>query len=68
MTSMDGRVSKLEDKVDTHLRESGEVREAIRELHKAVDTISSRMWKALFGSVLTLISVIGFLLRVTLWK
>jgi hypothetical protein len=66
--SLNERLSKVEDKIDTHLKESGEVREAIKELHKAVDTISNRMWSAMGVSVLTLISMIGFLLKLTLWR
>lgn len=66
--SMDSRVSKLEAKIDSHLLESGEVREAIRELKGSVDTISSRMWGVMVGSVSTLILVVGFLLKVTLWR
>lgn len=66
--SLDSRVTKLETKIDSHLLESGEVREAIKELKHSVDAISSRMWGALVGSVSTLLLVVGFLLKVTLWR
>lgn len=68
MNGHEGRISKLEDKVDTHLQESGEIREAIEGLQKAVDIISGRMWGAVVGSVSTLICAVAFLLKVTLWK
>jgi hypothetical protein len=66
--SLESRLAKLEDQVDSHLMESGEVREAIKDLKKSVDTISSRMWAAMVGSVSSLICLVGFLLKVTIWR
>ncbi len=62
------RLTRLEDKVDTHLKESGEVREAIHELKEAVRLLSSRMWSALVGILSLLTVMVGFLLKVTLWR
>jgi len=67
-SSLEKRLEKVEEQVDTHLKESGEVREAIRDLQKAVDTVSGRMWAAAVGSILTLIAAVAFLLKVSLWR
>lgn len=66
--SLDSRVKSLESKIDSHLLESGEVRESIKELKAAVNVISNRMWGAAIGSISTLILMVGFLLKVTLWR
>jgi len=68
MPSLDKRVSKLEDAVTIHLTESGEIRQSLKILASAVDRISNRMWGAMATAILTLLSVVGFLLKVTLWK
>lgn len=68
MPSTEKRLTKLEDAVLKHLTESGEIRNSIKNLHEAVELISSRMWGALFFSLGTMITAVGFLLKVTLWK
>lgn len=68
MSSLDNRITKLEDTVTKHLTESGEIRQSIKELSKAVKKISDRMWGALITLVLTLLSVVGYLLKVSLWR
>jgi len=68
MPSLDKRMTKLEDALVTHLTESGEIRQSIRILAEAVNKISNRMWAALATMTLTLLSVVGFLLKVTFWK
>jgi len=68
MPSLDKRVTKLEDALVTHLTESGEIRQSIKVLTDAVTKISNRMWGAMATMILTLLSVVGFLLKVTFWK
>ncbi len=68
MPSLDKRMTKLEDALIAHLTESGEIRQSIRMLAEAVNKISNRMWAAMGTMVLMLLSVVGFLLKVTLWK
>lgn len=68
MPSLDKRLTKLEDAVIKHLTESGEIRGAIKTLTDQVDKISDRMWYALWMLALGAVGVIGFLLKVTLWK
>lgn len=75
MPSPDKRLTKLENIVQKHLEESGEIRGAIRTLEekadvlmRAVEKISDKMWYALWALVLGTIGVIGFLLKVTLWR
>lgn len=67
MPSLDKRVTKLEDAMIQHLTESGEIRQAMKTLAEAVKKISDRMWGAMAMAILTLLSVVGFLLKVTLW-
>lgn len=60
-------VKEIEKALMTHLTESGEIRESIRNLKEAVDTLTNRMWAAMGFSIVTCMTVIGFLLKVTLW-
>lgn len=68
MPDHEKRISMLENQVDTHLRESGEVREAIKDLHKSVDKIDSRIWAFMLSSIGVLVCIVGFLLKVSLWR
>lgn len=68
MPSLDKRLTKVEDALVTHLTESGEIRGAIKTLAEQVEKISDRMWYALWALVIGAAGVIGFLLKVTLWK
>lgn len=64
---LENRVEHLEHQVEKHLEEAGEVREAIKDLKKSVDTVSNRMWGAVIGSLSTLLVVVGFLLKILIW-
>lgn len=68
MPSLDKRLTKLEDAVVKHLTESGEIRGAIKTLGDAVEKISDRMWYALWALAIGALGVVGFLLKVTLWR
>jgi hypothetical protein len=68
MPSLDKRVTKLEDAVIKHLTESGEMRQSLQTLTKAVEKISNRMWSAMVASISVLVAVVGFLLKVSLWR
>jgi len=68
MPSLDKRLTKLEDAIVTHLTESGEIRGAITTLTSQVNKISDRMWYALWMLAIGALGIVGFLLKVTLWK
>lgn len=68
MPSLDKRVTKLESIILTHLTESGEIRQSIKMLMAAVEKISDRMWYALWALVAGALGIIGFLMKVTLWR
>lgn len=68
MPSLDKRLTKLEDAVVQHFTESGEIRGAIKTLEQQVSKMSDRMWYALWALALGAIGIVGFLVKVTLWK
>ena len=68
MASIDKRVTKLEDAVVAHLTESGEIRKSIEILAKSVQKISDRMWGAMVIGITTLLAMVGYLLKVSLWR
>ena len=68
MPSLDKRVTKLEDAMIKHLTESGEIRASIQTLAKAVEKISNRMWGAVIAGISLLVAIVGFLLKVSLWR
>ena len=68
MPSLDKRLTKVEDALVTHLTESGEIRGAIKTLTEQIDKISDRMWYALWMLTISALGIVGFLLKVTLWK
>jgi hypothetical protein len=58
----------LERVVGKHLEESGEIRSDLRHCKDAISRVEGRIWAAVGSSILTLIAVVGFLLKVSLWK
>ena len=68
MPSLDKRVTKLEDAMVQHLTESGEIRQSIKTLADAVKKISDSLWGAVLLALTTLLAVVGFLLKVSLWR
>lgn len=62
------KLKDIEKLLITHLQESGEIREGIKEVKREVDTLSGRLWAIAVICVSTLMAVCGFLLKVTLWK
>lgn len=68
MPSLDKRLTSLEKVVIQHLTESGEIRQSIKTLAETVGKISDRMWYALWTLALGAIGIIGFLVKILLWK
>ena len=75
MPSLDKRVTKVEETMAKHLAESGEIRHAIKTLEDSITSlghsigkISDRMWYALWALAVGAVGIIGFLLRMTLWR
>lgn len=62
------KLKELEAIVHKHLEESGEIRTDIAHCKDGIKRLEGRMWTAAGSSILTLMAVAGFLLKVTLWK
>jgi hypothetical protein len=61
-------LKELEMLLVTHLQESGEIREGVKEVKRGLDTLSTRLWAIALICVSTMLAVVGFLLKVSLWK
>lgn len=61
-------LEQLEALLITHLQESGTIKTDIQHLKEMSGRIEGRMWAAAASSILTLLAVAGFLLKVAIWK
>jgi hypothetical protein len=61
-------LKELELLLITHLQESGEIREGVKEVKRGLDTLSGRLWAIALICVSTMLAVVGFLLKVSIWK
>lgn len=62
------KMRELESLLVNHLQESGEIREGVAEVKRNLDTLSGRLWAIAMISVTTMLAVMGFLLKVVIWK
>lgn len=62
------KLKELEALLVTHLQESGEIREGVREVKRDLSTLSGRLWAIALMCFSTMLAVVGFLLKVSLWK
>lgn len=62
------KLKELESLLVTHLQESGEIREGVKEVKQDLDKLSNRLWAIALICVSTLLTVCGFLLKVSIWK
>lgn len=61
-------LNELEKTVRKHLEESGEIRTDLRHCKDGISRLEGRIWAAAGSSILTLLAVVGFLLKAVLWK